>query len=116
MGENGLIMDDLLIYDEDDMNSVIDDCKITAHAYKKKFKNAVRKLQFESSKKSSASGGSGGFNQVHRIVISVKESETMKVLESKLADIGVAIEQNANATDKLLEDTQKMDTEIETAF
>eukprot|EP01084_Bolivina_argentea_P232853 392342_1 len=113
--ENELIIDDLLTYEENDMNSVIEDCKISAHAYKKRFKNAIRKLQFEATKNNGLPFADN-INKIHRIVISTKEYICMTQLEVKLKDIENILNQSVQAVDNLLNVTQTTGTEIEFAF
>merc|ERR1719334_444171 len=51
--------------------------------YQERFKNAVRRLQFESKNPESRGSVNAQFGQIHRIVISTKEQELMNQLESQ---------------------------------
>ena len=79
--------------------------------FKKRFKLAVKELKNKHGITPAATPA-----QVKHVVISVKESESMKALQAKLAQIGGVSQRIDENQDKLSADVQRLGAEIEGAF
>eukprot|EP01083_Nonionella_stella_P162151 532068_1 len=111
--EYAVLTADLLNYNENDMDELIDELKITAKVYKKRFKDAVRELQFKYNDKASSALNA---NQIYRVVMSTEESTSMNILNKKLSEIDAALQVNDKTTGQLLEETRNKEAAIESAF
>eukprot|EP01084_Bolivina_argentea_P107105 191529_1 len=111
--ETQLTISELLTYNENDIDHLIKDCNIKKYVFIKRFKDALRKLQHHQSISKSSSNR---FGQIYRVVISNKESENIKRLETKLSELDIVLNDNLSKVSALLEDAQKKDVEIEKVF
>eukprot|EP01084_Bolivina_argentea_P269871 458769_1 len=111
--ENLVIISDLLSYDEHLLNGFIEDCGIKGIAYIKRFKDAVRVLQYTYHQQQEASIDP---NTVYRVLVSTQEVESIQLLENKLLEINNVIQQNLDETERLLENRKSVDDDIESRF
>eukprot|EP01083_Nonionella_stella_P046909 125606_1 len=111
--ENEVIMSDLLHYEEEDMNVVLKDVHITAGAYVKRFKDAVRQLQFKYNNTNSQQN-KWHMHRVYRtrVVTSAKEDKCITLLENKLIEIDLALQNNLSITSRSLENTKHVEKDI----
>ena len=99
--ENEITFEDVLTWDEDDMNTICSECNITASVIKKRFKLKVREYQRESNK---TNAQTPGFGKTYRIVVTEKESEAMDALKTKLVEINEWIAVIENKAEQLSKD------------
>ena len=78
--------------------------------YKKRFIAAIKSLQKEPNHKTEAT------SQIRTVVLTIKESDSMKALQTKLNDIDVMIENNSKQTTEILYKTKLSENEIESTF
>merc|ERR1712228_505084 len=109
----GITFDDMLCWDEDLMDSICSECKITASVIKARFKHQIRAYQFKSNK---LNDKSAEFGKTYRIILSEIESKAMDALKKKLTEIEELITENTKKFDKLSKDTKSIDSKINFVF
>ena len=89
--ETNMKFEDLLTWNEEDMNEIISESNVKAYVYKKRFKHKVREYQFKSNKLNAAASAPG---TIYRVVVSSEEQKAMQTLKNKKNKIDELIKIN----------------------
>eukprot|EP01084_Bolivina_argentea_P212917 361813_1 len=116
--ENEVIMNDLLTYTENTLESIIKDIKQNSNislgsVYIQRFKDSIRQLQHKYNKPNTSQND---LHKVYRIVMSPKENQFIQKLEDKLSTLDMALKNNLNTTTESITNTKNIENNIISVF
>merc|ERR1712228_909194 len=111
--ETNMGFEDLLIWNDDDMNEIISECNVKAFAYKKRFKHKVKEYQLKSNKSNAAPPTP---DKVDRVILTETEAKAMSALKKKFLKSNDSMIENKRKSDRLSQNEKSIESKIKNTF